>query len=289
MSLASPHTIGCNCPRLAARPAPRFSPAGLDDQAGRSRRRGRLRPAGRIPLDVRHRSRCGTRPPGPPAALRFGLGGRGLMPLAFYRWVWRQPPARATGAAARPQAAPDRRPVAGRHRAGAQTIPSRPGRGRCARRRSSRWPTTPAGATFGRGAQPAAPALGLAGRHVPAVARSALLAIFPAAATNAWRRLLAPWKNTPRYTFAAVEPCQAQLVVAHGEPFSLAARLAEQDRLAAARGRGADRRAACRSRRRCATDHTSSSCRRRSIPAGSKSRSATPSSASGSSRRCVPS
>ena len=55
-----------------------------------------------------------------------------------------------------------------------------------------------------------------------------LLAACPAAATNAWRRLLAPWSDTPRYTFAAVEPLPGTMVVAHGEPFAVAARLGEK-------------------------------------------------------------
>ena len=33
--------------------------------------------------------------------------------------------------------------------------------------------------------------------------------------------------NTPRYTFAAVEPLPEQIVVPHGEPFSISVRLAE--------------------------------------------------------------
>ena len=52
-----------------------------------------------------------------------------------------------------------------------------------------------------------------------------LLAACPDAATNAWRRLLAPWSDTPRYTFAAVQPLPGTMVVAHGEPFAVAARL----------------------------------------------------------------
>src|SRR6185437_12766982 len=47
---------------------------------------------------------------------------------------------------------------------------------------------------------------------VPAMAAVILLALAPAAASNAWLRLLAPWKNTPRYTFAAVAPLPNQLV-----------------------------------------------------------------------------
>jgi hypothetical protein len=55
-----------------------------------------------------------------------------------------------------------------------------------------------------------------------------LLAIYPAAATNAWARFLAPWRDTPRYTFAMVEGLPDRLVVAHGEPFTLPVKLAEQ-------------------------------------------------------------
>jgi hypothetical protein len=53
----------------------------------------------------------------------------------------------------------------------------------------------------------------------------ALAAFFPAAASNAWLRFVAPWRDTPRYTFAAVEPMPEEIVVAHGEPFTLAASL----------------------------------------------------------------
>jgi hypothetical protein len=60
---------------------------------------------------------------------------------------------------------------------------------------------------------------------VPAIAALALFALYPAAASNAWARLLAPWKPVPRYTFAAVAPLPARIVVAHGEPFTVAARL----------------------------------------------------------------
>jgi hypothetical protein len=55
-----------------------------------------------------------------------------------------------------------------------------------------------------------------------------LLAVCPAALTNAWQRLIAPWKDTPRYTFAAVEPLTGTLVVAHGEPFGVTAKLRDQ-------------------------------------------------------------
>jgi hypothetical protein len=51
-------------------------------------------------------------------------------------------------------------------------------------------------------------------------------AFWPLAAFNAWGRFLAPWANTPRYTFAAVEPLPQQIVVPHGEPFRVTVRLA---------------------------------------------------------------
>lgn len=54
-----------------------------------------------------------------------------------------------------------------------------------------------------------------------------LLAMFPAAATNAWARLLMPWGDTPRYTFTSIEPVSKHLVVAHGEPFTVAVALAK--------------------------------------------------------------
>lgn len=47
-----------------------------------------------------------------------------------------------------------------------------------------------------------------------------LLVAVPDAATNAWARFLKPWSDTPRYTFAAIEPLPKTLVVAHGEPFT---------------------------------------------------------------------
>ena len=61
---------------------------------------------------------------------------------------------------------------------------------------------------------------------VPAAVSLALFAVVPAAASNAWARLVAPWSDTPRYTFAAVEPLPAKWVVAHGEPYSLTVTLA---------------------------------------------------------------
>ena len=57
---------------------------------------------------------------------------------------------------------------------------------------------------------------------VPVTVALGLLMAFPAAASNAWARMLMPWTNAPRYTFAALEPIPSEIVVAHGEPFSLA-------------------------------------------------------------------
>ncbi len=63
---------------------------------------------------------------------------------------------------------------------------------------------------------------------IPLASALALLAIFPAAEINAWARLLAPWRATPRYTFAVVDKLPDRVVVAHGEPFSLALHLTPQ-------------------------------------------------------------
>jgi hypothetical protein len=56
----------------------------------------------------------------------------------------------------------------------------------------------------------------------------ALLGLYPAAATNAWHRFLTPWHDAPRYTFAMIEELPDRLIVAHGEPFSMTVKLAEQ-------------------------------------------------------------
>ncbi|MDB5349865.1 MAG: hypothetical protein JWN86_1112 [Planctomycetota bacterium] len=63
---------------------------------------------------------------------------------------------------------------------------------------------------------------------VPAVVAIGLSLAVPAAASNAWARFLAPWKDTPRYTFAALEPLPKTMVVAHGEPFTFAVRLTDR-------------------------------------------------------------
>lgn len=70
----------------------------------------------------------------------------------------------------------------------------------------------------------------------PGLAALVLLALAPAAAGNAWLRLLAPWKPTPRYTFAALQRVPQRLVVPHGEPFDLSVQLAEHARWRPAQG-----------------------------------------------------
>ena len=58
-----------------------------------------------------------------------------------------------------------------------------------------------------------------------------LLLVFTASAvTNAWARFLAPWSDTPRYTFAAVEPLPESMIVPHGEAFDLSISLKDSTR-----------------------------------------------------------
>jgi hypothetical protein len=63
---------------------------------------------------------------------------------------------------------------------------------------------------------------------MPTVAALVLFALFPAAAANAWQRFLVPWKNAPRYTFTMLERLPEKIVVAHGEPFTVALQLTDQ-------------------------------------------------------------
>jgi hypothetical protein len=60
---------------------------------------------------------------------------------------------------------------------------------------------------------------------VPALIAVGLFVAYPAAASNSLIRLVGPWMNTPRYTFAALEPVPSKVVVAHGEPFSFSVKL----------------------------------------------------------------
>ncbi len=60
-----------------------------------------------------------------------------------------------------------------------------------------------------------------------AAAAVCLLIVTAAAAKNAWARFLVPWGDTPRYTFAAIEPLPEAMVVPHGESFEVALELNE--------------------------------------------------------------
>ncbi|MEZ6078513.1 MAG: hypothetical protein R3C56_23430 [Pirellulaceae bacterium] len=63
-----------------------------------------------------------------------------------------------------------------------------------------------------------------------AVATTLLATLFPTATSNAWARFSAPWRNTPRYTFTALEPIASQRVVPHGEATEFHVRLAADTR-----------------------------------------------------------
>ena len=45
--------------------------------------------------------------------------------------------------------------------------------------------------------------------------------VVPSAAMNALARMMSPWSDTPRYTFAMIQPLPDHIVVAHGEPYDL--------------------------------------------------------------------
>jgi hypothetical protein len=61
----------------------------------------------------------------------------------------------------------------------------------------------------------------------PAALAIGLFVVYHDAASNAFARLVAPWKATPRYTFAMLEPVPSKIVVAHGEPFVFEVKLTE--------------------------------------------------------------
>jgi hypothetical protein len=63
-----------------------------------------------------------------------------------------------------------------------------------------------------------------------------VLALYPAAAVNAWQRLLRPWDDVPRYTFTVPAPLPERLVVPHGEAYSWVVPLAETTRSRPRRG-----------------------------------------------------
>ena len=57
-----------------------------------------------------------------------------------------------------------------------------------------------------------------------------LAALVPAAAWNSLTRLVAPWRETPRYTFTQIHPLQNEVVVPHGESVTLTVSLTESTR-----------------------------------------------------------
>ena len=64
-----------------------------------------------------------------------------------------------------------------------------------------------------------------------------LFVVTAAAAGNAWTRFVAPWKSTPRYTFASIKDLPPQLVVPHGEAFQFSIGLKESSRWSPTTGR----------------------------------------------------
>ena len=62
---------------------------------------------------------------------------------------------------------------------------------------------------------------------VPTIAALLILAIFPSAASNAWARFVAPWKQIDRYTFTDVERLGERVIVPHGEAVTIPVRLME--------------------------------------------------------------
>ncbi len=62
------------------------------------------------------------------------------------------------------------------------------------------------------------------------VAAVSLFVLFPDAAFSSMHRFVAPWSDTPRYTFTAIETLPSTLVVPHGEPFMLVAKLSEHSK-----------------------------------------------------------
>ncbi len=59
------------------------------------------------------------------------------------------------------------------------------------------------------------------------LAAAALLLVSTPAVQNTCLRFFAPWKQTPRYTFADLRPLPESLVVAQDEPFNISLRLTE--------------------------------------------------------------
>ena len=174
---------------------------------------------------------AGRAVPGGAGGLRTGAAGRPPLGLAAAALG-------TTGPAAGPPPAGDRRPAAGDHRAGAQRFRAGPVAGvvrggRAAGGRGRQAPRLPHGRPG-----PAASAVGRAAGRRAAWSPAGCADLYPAAAGNAWARLLAPWQAIPRYTFAMVEPLPDEWVVPHGEPFTITAQLAADSVSQPAEGTG---------------------------------------------------
>jgi hypothetical protein len=63
-----------------------------------------------------------------------------------------------------------------------------------------------------------------------AIATILLAVLFPTAASNAWARFSTPWRDTPRYTFTAIQAIASNWVVPHGEPSTFEVQLADDTR-----------------------------------------------------------
>ena len=88
---------------------------------------------------------------------------------------------------------------------------------------------------FRQATPPARPWLWALVAAVPVALSVAAAALVPDAASNAWSRLLTPWRSIERFTFARVEPLPKRLVVPHGEPTTLAVRFSDDTRWRPAR------------------------------------------------------
>ncbi len=78
---------------------------------------------------------------------------------------------------------------------------------------------------------------GIAAASVVAVVALAFAVVSPAA-RNALVRWIAPWSNTPRFTFADIEPLPARIVVPYAEPFHLPVKLAHNTQWSPGEGHG---------------------------------------------------
>ena len=165
--------------------------------------------------------------PGAPRLALFALAGLAcaLVPLALYRWVWRQ---RRPDQLARLLAR--KHPRIGDQLLGVIELAHDDSEQSRSRRLVAAAIEQVAVDSARRNFREAVPnprhRRWLGALAVPTLVTLGLFAVCPAAASNAWARLVAPWRPTPRYTFAALEPIAPRLVVAHGEPFRFGVRLA---------------------------------------------------------------